>query len=361
MPHTKKLVIIGDKLLDARRIADALAPQLATDWEVIELTYGPDDLAALDSELGKMEAAGADAVAAPAELLEAARGADVILTHMCPINTAVLEAAERVQLIGVLRGGTENVLTELASARGIPVFNTLGRTSEAVSDYALGLMLAETRNIARSHAKVQAGVWEKHYANTGNIPEMQDLTVGLVGFGEIGRLVHQKLAGFRSSVRVYDPYVDPAQLPAGCTHVTDLGELLRTSDIVSLHARHDIGAPPILTRELLAQLRPTSYLINTARAGIVDMQALTEALAAGRIAGAALDVFEVEPLPADSPLRTLPNVTLTSHIAFDTNGFYEKSPVLWLAGLRAYATDGTRRSFVNAAAVAGEGITALGL
>lgn len=344
---TKKIVIVGDKLLDSTTIAEAIRTTVAHEWEIVELTFGPDDLGALDRELGKMEAAGAEAVAPPAELLSAVADAQVLLTHMCPVNTAVFEAASHLELVGVLRGGVENVNVAAATSHGIPVFNTLGRTSEAVSDYTIGLMLSEMRNIARSYAGVRAGKWPKEFPNSGQIPEMRDLTVGLVGFGEIGRLVFEKLQGFGTSVQVYDPYVTADRVPAGCKLVPDLADLLRTSDVVTLHARHEVGAPPIVTREHVELLRSNAYLINTARAGIIDMDALVEALAAGRIAGAALDVFELEPLPQASPLLSLDNVTLTSHIAFDTAGFYAKSPVLWLEGFRSFLAHGTDRSLIT--------------
>lgn len=346
MPN-KKIVIIGDKLLNSDIISASVAEQLTDDWEISALTFGPDDLAELDTELGRMEARGADAVRAPEQLLEEVQNAHVVLTHMCPINTAVFDAAPELQLIGVLRGGTENVLLEVASERGIAVLNTVGRTSEAVSDYTVGMMLAETRNIARSHHAVVSGRWEKDFSNSGHIPEIKDLTIGIIGFGEIGRLVHQKLSGFRCKVLVYDPFVGPSQMPEGAHLVDDLDSLLVSADILTLHARHEISAPPILTAEKLALLKPTSYLINSARSGLVDMDALTEALATQKIAGAALDVFDTEPIPTQSQLLSLSNVTLSSHIAFDTAGFYTKSPVLWLDGLRNTISDTSTRSLVN--------------
>ncbi|RBP67799.1 D-3-phosphoglycerate dehydrogenase [Brevibacterium sanguinis] len=348
---TKKFVIIGDKLLSSETISAAIAEHLADDWKITALTFGPDDLGELDSELGRMEAGGADAVCAPDEVLEEVRDAQVVLTHMCPINTAVFDAAPQLELVGVLRGGTENVLVDVASARGIPVLNTVGRTSEAVSDYTVGMMLSETRNIARSHHAVMSGRWEKDFSNSGSIPEFKDLTIGIIGFGEIGRLVQQKLSGFHCTVLVYDPFVGPSQVPEHVRLVSDLDSLLATADVVTIHARHEIGAPPILTADKLALLKPTSYLINSARAGLIDMESLTEALADRRIAGAALDVFEIEPIPPQSPLLELPNVTLSSHIAFDTAGFYTKSPVLWWEGLNNAVSTMSTRSLVNDQAV----------
>jgi D-3-phosphoglycerate dehydrogenase len=176
---------------------------------------------------------------------------------------------------------------------------------------------------------------------------MRELTVGLIGFGEIGQLVAKKLSGFDTSVQVYDPYVPSDVIEESGAIPTSLERLLETSDVVSLHARHTHGLPPILGKKELEMLKSNAYVINTARAGLLDMDALVDLLKEKKILGAAIDVFENEPIDRNHPILSLPNVTLTSHIAFDTASFYNRSPILWLNGLNEAVRDNNTRTCIN--------------
>jgi len=254
--------------------------------------------------------------------------AEIALALFCPFSAAAMDAMPNLRVIGVARAGMENVDLQAASQRGIAVLHVMGRNAQAVSDFAVGLMLSEARNIARAHAAIKQGAWRKQFANSAFVPELKDKTIGIVGYGHIGRLVAKKLSGFQVQVLVFDPWVDKDEAEQTGVRVVDKETLFAEADFITLHARlTEEGRHLVSTREL-ETMKSTAYLINTARAGLVDMDALVTALQQGRIAGAALDVFDVEPLSAEHPLLTLENVTLTSHIAGTTREALTRSPQL---------------------------------
>ncbi|RUS46194.1 2-hydroxyacid dehydrogenase [Cohnella sp. AR92] len=348
MKTKPKMVVAGDALLAPEVLADSFLSFVRGGWEVTPYFYGPPTLHELDEELLLIEREGPDALPIPDGLEALLQDADLLVVHNCPVRADLLARLPQLLAVGVLRGGYENVDAAAAREIGIPVMHTLGRTSEAVSDFAVGLMLAETRNIARCHAGIRAGEWPKEFPNTGRIPELRELTVGIAGFGEIGRLVARKLSGFGCRVIAYDPFVSEEAVIRGGAEKTDLETLLAESDILTLHSRHSAGQPQLIGAAELALMKPDAYLINTARAGLIDMDALAAALKEGRLAGAALDVFDREPLGADNPLLALANVTLTSHIAFDTEAFYKRSPILWREGMDRLLNGSDKRVWINA-------------
>lgn len=272
-----------------------------------------------------VEQGGANAVDLGDEFLAGIDQFDIIITQFAPIGRKVIEAATNLKYVGVLRGGTENVDAEAAKERGVTVINTPGRNARAVAEFTVGMMLAETRNIARTHAAMRQHIWLKDFPNGEDIPEIGGKTVGLVGLGNIGHLVAKFLTGFDAKVIFYDEYVKGDQ---GYERKDSLEELVRESDIVSVHLRLSEQSYHIISKELIAQMKPTAYLINTARSGLIDEQAMLEALAAGKIAGAAIDTFDHEPLEEDSPFLTLPNVTITSHLAGSTGDAFKNTPKL---------------------------------
>lgn len=360
MDKKPKLVVAGDALLTPEFLADSFEPFVRAGWEVAAFRFGPPTLHELDEQLLLLEREGPDALPIPEGLEPLVAGADLLVVHICPVSAELLRRNPQLLAVGVLRGGYENVDAAAARTLGIPVVHTLGRTSEAVSDFAVGLMLAETRNIARCHAGIRAGEWPKEFSNTGRIPEMRELTVGIAGFGEIGRLVARKLSGFRCRVLAFDPYVPEEAIVRGGAEPADWPALLAESDILTLHSRHSAGHPPLVGAAELAKMKPGAYLINTARAGLIEMDALAEALRQGKLAGAALDVFDQEPLGPDHPLLGLDNVTLTSHIAFDTEAFYKRSPILWREGMDRLLEGTDKRVWINPDEAANGRIAKLG-
>lgn len=289
-----------------------------------------------------VEERGPDAWEPPREILDAARDAHIIVTQFCPVGKALLDAAPRLKAVGVLRAGTENVNVGLASARGILVFNTPGRNADCVADFTVGMLICEARNIARGHHGLKTGRWIREYPNQGRIPDLPGKTVGLVGLGEIGTKVARRLAGFDVRILGHDPFVE--EPPPGVEMVS-LERLAAGSDFVSIHARLTPATRGLISREILALMKPTAYLVNTARSGLVDEQALYEALRDGRLEGAALDVFDTEPPGPSHPLVTLENVTLTPHMAGGSNDAFFRSPAR-LAAEMARLWDGGRSRFI---------------
>jgi D-3-phosphoglycerate dehydrogenase len=231
------------------------------------------------------------------------------------------------------RGGLENIDVEAAKKKNITIINCPEHNAFAVAEYTVGLIISEMRNIARSYLALKGGTWREFYDNTSAIPELSDSKVGLIGFGTIGKLVAKRLLSFESKVMVYDPYVDPALIKTMSCIPVSLGKLLENCDVISLHGRLPKNSPPLIGRKELSMMKPNSLLINTARAALIDMDALYEALKGKIIMGAALDVFPVEPLPENFPLLKLDNLTITNHRAGDTLNSYIKAPELLLKKL----------------------------
>ncbi len=280
-------------------------------------------------------------------ILEHGKDASVLMGLFIACSSHVMDAMPNLRIIGVSRAGLENVNVEEATKRGILVFNVMGRNAHAVSDFAVGMMLAEARNIARAFYSIKNGEWRKTFSNSDNVPELGGKTVGLVGFGNIGRLVAKKLSGFETNTIVYDPYTPEESIrECGCTPV-DLDTLFATSDFISIHARLTDQNKGMINAELIGKMKPTAYFINTGRAGLVDQAALANALQEKKIAGAALDVFTTEPIDKDSPFLTLDNVTLTTHIAGTTSDALTNSPYLLAADVAAFLKGEKARFIIN--------------
>ncbi len=339
-----KIVGIGDLFIPHRYIRDGLAPLAALGHEVETLDWELPGFPALQEINLAVEKGGASAFRPPPYVFEAAARADVLVTQFCTVPAALLEAAPQVKVVGVLRAGVENVDVAAATARGILVVNTPGRNADAVADFTVGLLLCEVRNIARGHHGLKEGRWLREYPNSGHIPDLPGKTVGIVGLGEIGRKVARRLAGFDMRILAFDPFVKEA--PPGIALV-DLPTLMAEADFVTVHARLTRETAGLVSRAMLARMKPTAYLVNTSRSALVDEAALVEALRARRIAGAALDVFDREPPGPDDPLVQLENVTLTPHMAGGSNDAFFQCPKLLAAALAQLLQGGEPRSVVN--------------
>jgi D-3-phosphoglycerate dehydrogenase len=226
----------------------------------------------------------------------------------------------------------------------VPVY---GRNASAVAELQVGLMLAEARDIARADASVKAGRWRKEFS--GDPVEIAGRTVGMVGFGHVGQHFATKLAGFGCRLLAFDPYAGAGVLADfGVDRASTLDEIFRESDFVVVQARHTPETARFIGRAQLALMRPNAYFINVARSRVVDTGALYEVLAQGRIAGAGLDVFDDEPLPADSPWRSLDNVTITTHLGGDTVDTNRTSAALVADAVAEYVRTGRCAAAVNA-------------
>lgn len=347
MARNLKGLLLGDAMIPVAGFVAAWRKHLVTFGDDLVADEWESDWGTLQYRRLEVEKNGPEIETVSAEVLARACDAEVLAGLFVPVSSAVMTALPKLRMIGVSRAGLENVNVAEASARGIAVFHVMGRNAHAVSDFAVGLMLAEARNIARAHHAIKTGTWRKTFSNTEIVPELGGRTVGLVGFGNIGALVARKLSGFDVRVLVYDPYADPDALATHGVEAADLDTLLSEADIVSLHARLSDANRGMIGRDQFARMKPTAILVNTARAGLIDQDALVEALRAGRIAGAALDVFPTEPLPSDSPLLECDNVTLTTHIAGTTADALRNSPFLLMEDMSEFLSGGQPRFLVN--------------
>jgi D-3-phosphoglycerate dehydrogenase / 2-oxoglutarate reductase len=247
-----------------------------------------------------------------AELIRRVGDADVMISihAYARVSAAVLAACSRLRLVSVWGTGTDHVDLAACKARGVTVARTPGVNAHAVAEHVMALMLAITRRIPAMDRAVRSGRW----AN-GDLVQLEGKTLGIVGLGAIGGRVATLAAPFGMRLLASTLGDDAGRSAAlGARHVP-IDTLLRESDVVTLHWRLGDATRNYFTRERLALMKPTAYLINTARAALVDHEALVEALRESRIAGAGLDVFHEEPVPAGDPLLALPNVVLTPHNA----------------------------------------------
>ena len=246
---------------------------------------------------------------APA-LVAAASGCTLLITELEVVDAEVLAALPSVRLVATARGGPVNVDLAACAARDVPVLYTPGRNAASVADFTIGLLLTLCRGIAAADRHLRETGWhvgaELPYLHFRG-PELAGRVLGIVGLGAVGRLVAERAsASFGMQVLHHDPNV-AGSLP--------LAELATRADVLSLHCPRLPATRGLVDAALLARLRPSSYVLNTAGGGIVDEDALCDALAAGRLAGAALDVFGIEPLPRDSRLLRTPGLLLTPHLA----------------------------------------------
>ncbi len=308
--------------------------------------YGCDDRVVMRDLFHEVEVHGPDAVQIPQAMYDEVEDADVIITHLCPIPASLIERGKKLRAILTNRGGLENISVQAATDRNIPILNNPAHNANAVAEFTIGVMIAESRNIVRSYYSVKNGDWRENYSNFGNIWEMRGKTVGLIGFSSIGRLVAEKLSSFGVKIVATDIKYDPEDelIKRLNIEMVDLPTLMKTSDYVSLHARAN-GC--ILDREMLSLMKPTAIFINTARAYMVDYDALYELLRDKKILGAAIDVFPSEPIGIDNPLLTLDNVTITTHRAGDTVNAYSESPAMLMEDYSLYLAGKRPRFFVN--------------
>ncbi len=243
-------------------------------------------------------------------------GIDFLVIEADFVFAETFDAAPNLRFLGICRGDVgPHVDLQAAAERGVMVVATPGRNAVSVAELTVGLMLSLARRIPRAHELIRRGAWESPldgYGSWGGI-ELAGRTAGLIGLGAIGRQVARRLLAMDMRVLAYDPYLqqDTAGLPV---ELVDIEALLSQADFVSIHCPLLPQTRGLLGKSALARMKPTAYLVNTARGTIVDETALVAALQDHRIAGAGLDVFSVEPLPSSHPLLGLDNVVLTPHI-----------------------------------------------
>lgn len=241
------------------------------------------------------------------EVVEAGRDADALLVQWAPVTASVIERLPRCKLICRYGIGVDMIDVDAATSRGIAVANVRSYCVEEVATHTIALLLSQARGLALYDKAVRAGGWR-----ADGPPELHRLstrTLGLIGIGQIGRRVADTLRQMGTRTIAFDP----GQAHVEGVELVSLEQLLAESDMVTLHCPLTADTRHLINAERLRLMKPTAILVNTARGELVDEAALVEALANGRLGGAALDVFGVEPLPGESALRDLPNVVLSPH------------------------------------------------
>jgi len=249
----------------------------------------------------------------PEAILEVARGADALLTTYAKIPAEIITQMTKCRIIARFGIGVDNVDIPTATNMGIVVTRVPDYCLDEVSDHAMALLLALVRKIPFANVRTHAGRWEMKAV--APIHRLRGTVLGLVAFGQIPQLVAPKAKAFGLRVVTYDPYVSDEVLARAGVERVDFDELIKLSDYISIHAPLIPETHHLFDADVFRRMKPTAYLINTARGPIVDEAALGHALDLGQLAGAALDVMEKEP-PAGSPLLGRDNVIITPHTSF---------------------------------------------
>jgi D-3-phosphoglycerate dehydrogenase len=276
----------------------------------------------------------------PAEVARLAAGYEIVAFHAAPITADVIEALPELRLLACARGGPVNVDVEAARAHGVRVTTTPGKNAEAVADLTIGFLISLIRNVPASLRDVDARVADGRPLAESTFEgarwfgrEIGGLRLGVIGYGNVARLVAARARALGAEVLAYDPYVDQATVD-GVELVDELDELMRRSDVVSVHARATADNRHLIGERELALMAHGSFLINTARESLVDEHAMLAALQSGRLAGVALDVNE-----PDGPWRELvaqPNLLLTPHLAGATRETLVRGADMLVAEIRSF-------------------------
>ncbi|MET7514734.1 C-terminal binding protein [Streptomyces sp. NPDC005480] len=249
----------------------------------------------------------------PARIAAAAHDAEALIVGYAPVDATLLDRLPTVRMLATMSAGYDMVDTAEARRRGLWVSNLPHAATEDVAVHALAATLSLVRHLPHADATVRSGGWNTEF---GELPRRaSELTLGLVGFGRIARAVARMATPVFGRVAAFDPHADPAGWPSEVDRL-GLDELVSRADVLSLHTPLTPQTHGLADESLLARMRPGSFLVNVSRGELVDPDALLRALDNGHLAGAALDVFPVEPPPADDPLRSHPRIQLSPHSAF---------------------------------------------
>ena len=262
-----------------------------------------------------------------AEVIEMGRDADGIIMHgSVPFTKEIISQLKKTKVVCRTGVGVDRMDLAAAEEFGIKVCNAAGCNSIEVSEQAIGLLIAISRKLMRMNQYVRDGKWRRHTAELhryrGRVYRIAGCTMGIVGLGHVGKQVAPRAQGMKLNVQTYYPYLDLKVAQSMGVKMVSFDELVRTSDFISLHAPLTKQTRKMFSTPQFKAMKNTAYLINCARGGLVDSDALYDALVAGELAGAALDVTDPEPLPADHKLLTLPNVIVTCHTAANSDESY---------------------------------------
>jgi len=252
------------------------------------------------------------------ELIDHLKGINLIILELDNLTEKVLESADTLKMIACCRANPVNVDIKAATRRKIPIFTAPGRNAISVAEFTIGLMISLARRIVSAHIDLKNGGWGKDaqspYVKFQGF-ELMGKTIGLIGMGRVAQEIARRLFSFGVTMVYSDPNVREDQIKDLCATRMELNELLRISDIVSIHCELTPKTEGMIGKDQLSIMKPSAYLINTARGKIIVEKDLIRAVEEGRIAGAALDVYAEEPFTPDNPLNNRPNILITPHIA----------------------------------------------
>ncbi|MBF0840906.1 oxidoreductase [Staphylococcus lentus] len=318
-----KCLAISDLFIDKKMMESGLKSLKEAGINITIREWKHKDLEALQLDNINLEQNGPDAVELPEELIEDAEQFDILITQFAPINSETMEKFNNLKVLGVLRAGIENVDKLFAEKQGIKVLNTPGRSITSVSEYTVGMILTEIRNISRAYLELSQGNWKKEFTNGVLAPEIKESKIGIIGYGDIGKKVAELLRPFGAEIIFFDEYF------IGETQdrkINDLDTLVSEADIITMHYRLTDKTKNMLNEKHFNLMKENAIVINTARSGLINEDDLADALKNNKIAGAAVDVYDVEPLPRNHPYLQLDNITITPHIAGSTIGNFANSP-----------------------------------
>ncbi len=268
------------------------------------------------SEIADVEVWPAENPPPPDVILDKVQRVDGLLTMLTdPISATVIENAPRLKVISQMAVGFDNIDINAATRCGIPVGHTPGVLTETTADFAWALLMAAARRVVEADHEVHQGIWRAWGPNVLTGVDVHGATLGIIGFGRIGKAIARRAVGFSMKVLYNDPKRDPTAEQELGVEYRDLDELLRESDFISLHTYYTPNLHHFINRQRFAQMKDGAIFINTARGGLVDHNALQWALETKKLAAAALDVFDPEPIPSNHPLLKFPNLIITPHIA----------------------------------------------
>ncbi len=271
------------------------------------------------------------------DTIAAVQGAEIAMTQLAPFTRAVFDSTPDLRLVSVCRGGPVNVDLAAATDAGVVVSFAPGRNAQAAAEFSVGMMLAAMRKIGDGNTALHRGTWRgEFYSYSHAGMELAGNTVGVIGFGAIGRLVTDMVLAFGAKVLVFDPYLDGSTVPPEGVTLVDLETLLSSSRVVTVHARLSEESAQMLNASTLSLLPGGSVLVNTARGGLLDYSALPALLDSGQLGAVALDVFDEEPPPLSWPLLGRDNVLLTPHLAGATQQTAERAASILAADVARF-------------------------
>ena len=326
-----KIVFVSEGFITKKDIEERKIPEMLEEFREYGYEFAfTEDLGAVNGVGGnmreanlKLEKEGPNWVEYAPEFLDSIKDADIIIMHYSGAGKKFFEAAKNLKLLCVMRSGVENVDMEAAAERGVTVCASPGRAAEPVADFAVTLMLALMRRLPVTNMG-GTGKWKEAVMGTEGM--MKNSTVSLLGLGAIAQKVALRLKGFGCHIISYDPWVNKAAADEiGVELVDTIEELFERADFLSVHARLTEENHGLINERLLDLMKPTAYIVNTARAGLIDEKALIKALENHTIGGAGIDVFSDEPLPQGHPFLTLDNVIATPHVAGSGGDFIIRS------------------------------------